>query len=100
LSQNDWGILSLLYSTQLETEKPYEIQVIDFHDVGLDIKERNAFLRNVKPLGQLENCSDYEDLRPDSDFSPFEGWLGAKLDTIKGVDEMGLEYVNLLLGVK
>lgn len=97
LSQNDWGLLSLLYSTQLETGKPYEIQLINKHATGFDIKERNAFLRNIKLLGQLENCSDFIDSPPES---AFEGWLGSKLNTISRIDEKGLGYVNLLLGVK
>ncbi|MGD0159660.1 MAG: hypothetical protein ABSB89_05120 [Candidatus Bathyarchaeia archaeon] len=99
LKQNDWGLLSLIFNTQLETDQTYEIQLIDFHREGELIRQRNGFLRNVKILGELENCQDLVDPPPSN---PFESWLRLKLASLreKGVriDELGLDHINALLG--
>jgi len=100
LRQNDWGLLSMIYYSQLEAHETYEIQLINSHQEGELIRQRNGFLRNIKILGELENCQDLVDPPPQN---PFESWLRLTLAKLreKGVkiDELGLKHINALLGV-
>jgi len=101
LSQNDWGLTSLLFNTQLRTDKAYQIELINSHEGGLEIRERNGFLKNVKVLGELEGC------KPIAKYGTqnvFESWLKTKILLLreKGlcVNERGLNYVNKIMGVR
>lgn len=99
LSQNDWGLISLLFKTQLRMDKPFEIQLINSHDAGVYIRERNGFLANVKILGELPDCQDFADFGPKN---VFESWLkrilSVYIDQGIRIDDMGLKYVDMLLG--
>lgn len=99
LSQNDWGLISLLFDTQLETGGAYKIELICSHEGGMDIKKRNGFLKNVYVLGELENCQDLIDSPP---FNTFESWLRSKLAIHRGKGvEFGvleLPHIDLLMG--
>jgi len=101
LSQNDLGLISLLFSTQLKSGEAYRIELINTQKAGEDIRERNGFLRNVRVLGELEGCQDFVDYEPSN---VFETWLKQKLSSFREsgipIDELGLTYVNAVLGVK
>jgi hypothetical protein len=101
LSQNDWGLISLLFNTQLEAGNAYQIELICSHESGEKIRERNGFLRNVKILGELENCQDLIDPEP---LNVFESWLRSKIAVHRGrgvaLDSLGLSHINKLLGVE
>lgn len=99
LSQNDWGLLSLLYGTQLEALQPYNIELICSHSGGENIRNKYGFLRNVKILGELDNCQDYIEVRPPNTFL---AWLLAKVSSLKAsgfnLEEKNLKYVNQITG--
>lgn len=101
LSQNDWGLISLLFNTQLEPGGVYEIQLICSHKGGENIRKRNGFLKNVKILGELENCQDL--IEPPLK-NTFESWLRVRLGLLReeGVplDDLELPHVNKILGVR
>lgn len=101
LSQNDWGLISLLFNTQLTSGQAYKIQLICPHEEGTEIRNRNGFLTNVYALGELDNCQDFVDNPP---INPYKSWLLSKLSfhSEKGVafEELGLPHIDLITGVK
>ncbi len=98
LSQNDWGLISLLLSTQLRTSKPYSIELINSHENGREIRERNGFLRNVKILGELDGCQEFVDYKPEN---VFESWLRVRCSLYikKGlkIGGSGYKYIDSVL---
>ncbi len=98
LSQNDWGLMSLLFSSQLTARpKPkYQIELITQHDTGQDIRNKNGFLKNLKALGELDGCQDFIDAPPPN---VFEDWLKTRLKSFlpKNIDKKNLKYVNKLM---
>jgi hypothetical protein len=97
LSQNDLGLISLLFNTQLESVGVYNIELINDHQSGMDIRERNGFLKNVFILGELENCKDLIDSPP---VNTYESWLRSKLAIHRGrgVEFDKYPHINLLMG--
>ena len=79
----------------------YEIQLICSHKGGENIRKRNGFLKNVKILGELENCQDL--IEPPLK-NTFESWLRVRLGLLReeGVplDDLELPHVNKILGVR
>jgi len=100
LSQNDWGLMSLLFFSQLRSRPKlgYEIEIIDEHKKGTQTRDKNGFLKHVKVLGELDGCQDFVDSDPDN---VFETWLKIKLNSYlrKGirVDQLRLRYVSGLM---
>jgi hypothetical protein len=76
LSQNDWGLISLLFNTQLEPGGVYEIELIRSHKGGARVRKRNGFLKNVRILGELDGC---QDLVETPALNTFESWLRRKI---------------------
>lgn len=81
LSQNDTGLIDLLFKAHLERAKNIEIQIIDFHpqEGHHQIKNNYGFFPNIieprnieKPLIEDEKISDYYV------GNPFKIWLRAK----------------------
>jgi hypothetical protein len=101
LSQNDWGLISLLFNTQLRTDDAYQIELITSHDSGLAIRSRNGFLKNVKALGELEGCQLIVKYGTQN---VFESWLKNKISMLRQnglcIGEQYLDYVNEIMGVK
>ena len=101
LSQNDWGLISLLFNTQLEHGGVFKIELICSHKGGEDIRKRNGFLKNLYVLGELENCQEFVDSPPSN---TFEGWLKSKLAIHRGkgvqFDDLGLPHIDLIMGEK
>jgi hypothetical protein len=104
LSQNDWGVISLLFNTQLAAarkKEAYKIQLICPHDTGVEIRERNGFLKNVYALGELDNCQDSIDNPPTN---AFEFWLRSQLSlhTERGIqfEDLNLRHINRVTGVE
>lgn len=101
LSQNDWGLTSLLFNSQLRTgpEERYEIEIVNKHQNGVKIRNENGFLRNVMVLGELDNCQDLVDAKPSN---AFESWLRRRISYFidRGIQihDMGLQYIDLLIG--
>ena len=99
LSQNDWGLLSLLFKTQLRAERPYQIELIKSHKGGEEIRKNNGFLKEVKVLGELPNCQDLVEYKSKN---VYEDWLKRYiqvfLDKHIPIDKMNLNYVDMFLG--
>ena len=98
LSQNDWGLISLLFKTQQRTNNNYEIHLITSQKTGEKIREKNGFLTNIKPLGELDGCQDLVEFGSDS---PFEDWLRTKISLIQedGISiSQNLENINTFIG--
>lgn len=101
LSQNDWGLISLLFNTQLTAGEPYKIELICPHEVGNAIRDRSGFLKRMYALGELDNCHDFLDNPP---INPFKSWLLSKISfhSEKGIqfEDLELPHINLITGVK
>ena len=97
LSQNDWGLISLLFNTQLERGGIYEIELIRSHEGGEEIRKKFGFLKNVRILGELDDCQDLVDSPPKN---TFESWLRRKLEFYKskGVSFDKMVYINKIMG--
>jgi hypothetical protein len=101
LSQNDWGLISLLFKTQSRSDENYKIEIIKSHEGGIDLRKRNGFLSNVKVLGELDGCQDFVDFKPDN---VFESWLKRTFSIFEErgikVKNAGLNYIDNLFGVE
>jgi hypothetical protein len=99
LSQNDWGLLSLLFTTQLKTDEAYQIELIKSHAGGLAIRSRNGFLKHVRVFGELEGCKEIAEYGTQN---VFESWLKIKISTLREKDlcssNQGLVYINKIMG--
>lgn len=82
LSQNDWKVISLLFKTQcIQQNKCFDVELIQGQQTGNEIKQRLAFLRNIKTIAELEGgFTDYFDQEPDN---PYEDWLRKTIDEKK-----------------
>jgi hypothetical protein len=104
LSQNDWGLISLLFNSQLKQGGEYRIELIRSQKGGLETKKTHGYLKNVNVLGKLDNCEDLVD-PDDPDISPtnvYYSWLRAKLGVHSGkgiqFGDLGLPHVNQVMG--
>ena len=97
LSQNDWGLMSLLFNTQLKSGKAYQIELINTQDGGLEIRGRTRFLKNVRVLNELEGCKDIARYGTQN---PFESWLKSKISYLRenGRCTERLKYINKIMG--
>jgi len=100
LSQNDWGLMSLLFFSQMGAtfKRRYEIEIINSHRNGEIIREKNGFLTRVKILGELEGCQDFVEVESEN---VFEDWLSKKLELFRReeiqFDQLDLKHVNQLV---
>ncbi|MFZ2456832.1 MAG: SIR2 family protein [Candidatus Altiarchaeia archaeon] len=88
LNRNDWGLLELLFQTQrlANGKRGFNIELIDFNDVGQNIKQSYPFLRNLETLYDLADLRKLHELNKDVDISNywsdtqniFEAWLKMK----------------------
>jgi len=94
LSQNDIGLIDLLFKAYLAKEgKPFEIQMITFdRDFNLgdgtssnEMKKSYGFFPNIKTALELENrlITDENIKDPSTGANPFKIWLKAKVGKIK-----------------
>jgi hypothetical protein len=99
LSQNDWGLISLLFNSQLRSGGDYRIELIRSHEGGVETREKHGFLKNVFALGELENCADFVENPPKN---VYYSWLRSKLavHTSRGIqfDELGLPHIEQIMG--
>jgi len=54
LSPNDWGLLSLIFKSQINRD--YSVEIINQHHTGEHIRKNYGFIKNVKSFGNLDNC--------------------------------------------
>ena len=78
LSQNDWGLMSLLFSSQLTSREcsEYQIELITRDKTGQEIRSKNGFLKQVKVFGELDGCQDFVNAELTN---AFKTWLKVKL---------------------
>lgn len=60
LSRNDWGLIPMIYTTMRLSEKKqaFEIEIIDFMDVGERIKQSYPYLK-IKSIYDIREFKDY-----------------------------------------
>lgn len=104
LSQNDWGLISLLFNSQLKHGGDYKIELIRSQKGGIETKKNHGYLKNVDVLGDLENCEDLVD-PDDPDVSPenvYYSWLRAKLGVHSGkgiqFGDYAVPHINQVMG--
>lgn len=99
LNQNDWGLISLLFDTQLRTDNPYTIELITSQSTGAEIRKRLGFLKNIIVLEELPGCKDISRY---GSGNTFESWLKSKISFLreKGLctTDRNLPYINKLMG--
>jgi hypothetical protein len=92
LRQNDWNILSLIFSAQRHREATngtaFVIELIMPHKYGEGIKKECGYLKRLTSIGYLtegrfdeykETYDRNEEIQPDSDLAnPFAYWLSEK----------------------
>ncbi len=115
LSQNDWNVISLLFSSQynqlLHGKTCYKIELIMEESTGERIAKDCSYLQNLFPIGHLTDGyfgyykGDEKDQVPEiSDMSnPFRYWLKTKAKhhiTNKEIDISAAGILNKILGEK
>lgn len=85
LSPTDWGVLSLLFRTQLITkENGYDIELINYPDTCDQIKNTYKFLNNIKDLRELVYFdSENSSYANNPKFNPFLYWIQDKARLLK-----------------
>jgi hypothetical protein len=104
LSRNDWGVLSLLFFSQLGSapKRSYQIEIINQQKTGNKMRREIGFLRHLKVLGELDGCQEFDNEEQEIP-NVFETWLKRKLWLLKDngipVDDpkLKLEFVNELM---
>jgi hypothetical protein len=89
LNQNDWGLLELLFKTQLLSESTYRIELIGNPNIIDEVRKRYAFLKNVVGLNEIdwtEYAKNKEDISKNLELGPipvgdnyFKIWLSRRL---------------------
>jgi hypothetical protein len=81
LSQNDVGLIDLLFKAHLVRNQPLRIQLIDFDLPNNRIKENYGFLPKIETASDIEKglISDPAIEKPDIG-NPFKIWLKAKIE--------------------
>ena len=76
LSQNDIGLIDLLFKAHLERAGDLEIQIVDFPDAGDQIKNNYGFFRKIVKLGDDIKEPPVAEIITDTG-NPFRVWLKA-----------------------
>jgi hypothetical protein len=83
LSQNDVGLVDLLFKAHLSRtmRHPFEVQMITFDPHNNPIKKNYGFLPNIKTATEIEGgiITDASITIPDSGANPFRIWLKEKI---------------------
>jgi hypothetical protein len=103
LSRNDWQLISLLHTTQQLTshKKQYIIELIDYHDVGVEIRASYSYL-SFRLISEIKEVSDFliksysltpkkgaplsvaiQEVLKNRKTNIFETWLKAKGENLK-----------------
>ena len=80
LSQNDIGLIDLLFKAHLERGNYFEIEIVDFQKQGEQIKNNYGFFPKIIKPKDIEGSlvADTEILSEDCVGNPFKIWLKAK----------------------
>jgi hypothetical protein len=78
LSQNDLGLVDLLFKAHMARKKFFTIQIIDLPDTGKTIKNSYGFFRGIQSMEEIERpMIPLDDIERDG-ANPFMIWLRAK----------------------
>src|ERR1039458_7944243 len=90
LSQNDVGLIDLLFKAHLAKKGAFQIQMITFDPDDNKIQENYGFLPEIKRALQIEGglISEVAIKRHDSGSNPFKIWLKAKAEKMLTNDEV------------
>ena len=81
LSQNDIGLIDLLFKAHLERSSHFIMEIIDTQTVGEKIKKVYGFFPGIKTLKDIENSLIPGDINLEAELSnPFRIWLKAKAE--------------------
>ncbi len=100
LSQNDVGLVDLLFKAHLIRNQPLRIQLIDFDPPNNRIKENYGFLPKIETASDIEEglISDPAIEKPDIG-NPFKIWLKAKIEETFNDNEIKkTRYLKRVLG--
>jgi len=109
LSQNDMGLVDLLFKAHLARKEPYTMQMITFDPQDNRIKENYGFLPKIEKALEIEGIeidgeieggliSDQTIRDPTTGSNPFKIWLKAKIQRSMKKDEIRkTKYVRKVL---
>ena len=81
LSQNDIGLIDLLFKAHLERSTHFVMEIIDMDGVGEKIKEVYGFFPGIKTLREIEDSLIPVDTNVEAELTnPFKIWLKAKAE--------------------
>jgi hypothetical protein len=91
LSQNDWNLISIIFNAQhnqyINTDKCFKIELIMDQDYCDKVIKEYSYLKNILPIGQLEDglldaylSRKEERSKPSELDNPFEYWLKIKVN--------------------
>ncbi len=81
LSQNDIGLIDLLFKAHLERSSHFIMEIIDTQGVGEQIKKVYGFFPGIKTLKDIEDSLIPGDINLEAELSnPFKIWLKAKAE--------------------
>lgn len=93
LNSNDLGLIDLLFKAHLARSAAFEIQIIDFSEVGEQIKNSYGFFRNILKIEEVEPPLISNVILTDIG-SPFKTWLGAKGKRMLGDELPKTKYLR------
>ena len=107
LSQNDIGLIDLLFKAHLERDNPFEVQIVSFDPLDNKIKQQYGFLPNIKTATEIEGgigggiISDPAIRDHTTGSNPFKIWLKAKVEKMLTTKDLeGIQnttYLKMLL---
>ena len=80
LSQNDIGLIDLLFKAHLERDESFEIQIVDFEETADEIKNNYGFFPGIVKPHEIEGTLIADELisKERNVGNPFKIWLKAK----------------------
>lgn len=90
LSENDMGLVELLFKAHLARREPFILQMITFDPPYNKIKEKYGFLPKIETAREIEGglISDQTITDSSTGSNPFKIWLKAKIERMLQPDEI------------
>ncbi len=84
LNPNDTHLIDLLFKAHLERSKAFDIEIVDFEAIGVEIRKNYGFFPQIKTWKQLERGS----MADPNPLNPFKTWLKYKSIGLLGQDRI------------
>lgn len=100
LSQNDLGVIDLLFKAHISRNEPIVVQLIDFDPDKNRVKEQFGFFPSIEPALEIEGrlIADVSIKDPTTGSNPFKIWLKAKIERMmKKLDIRKTKYLRKVL---